>query len=104
MNREFSGKVAVVTGGASGIGRATALAFAREGAEVIVSDAGDGGGETTVAMIRKAGGSARCVVCDIAKPDQVRALIAEAVLFLCSSGASFITGHPLLVDGGYVAQ
>lgn len=75
MKPQFDGKVAVITGAADGIGRATALAFAREGAAVVVSDVSDGGGETTVGLIRKAGGTARCVVCDVSKPEQVRALI-----------------------------
>jgi NAD(P)-dependent dehydrogenase (short-subunit alcohol dehydrogenase family) len=79
MKTPFDGKVAVITGAANGIGRATALAFAREGATVVVSDVSDGGGETTVGLIRKAGGTARCVPCDISKPDQVRALVAGTV-------------------------
>lgn len=79
MKTEFEGKVAIVTGGAFGIGRATAIAFAREGAAVVVSDVADGGGEQTVGLIRKAGGTARSVVCDVASREQVRALIAGTV-------------------------
>ena len=56
MPYEFNDKVTLVTGGASGIGRATALAFAQAGARVIVSDVAEAEGETTVEMIRRAGG------------------------------------------------
>lgn len=54
MSRQFEGKVALVTGGSSGIGRATALAFAREGAKVVVADLDAAGGEETVRLIREA--------------------------------------------------
>ena len=57
MNRELEGQVALVTGGGNGIGQATALAFAREGARVVVCDVDGGGGEDTVVQIREAGGA-----------------------------------------------
>jgi NAD(P)-dependent dehydrogenase (short-subunit alcohol dehydrogenase family) len=56
--KEFDGKIALVTGGGSGIGRATALAFAREGAQVVIGDRNTRRGEGTVSMIRNAGGTA----------------------------------------------
>jgi len=76
---DFAGKVALVTGGASGMGRETALAFAREGAKVVVADVQVDGGEETVAMIRKAGGEAIFVKADVSKTAQVKALIDKTV-------------------------
>jgi hypothetical protein len=68
--KEFADKVAVVTGAASGIGRASALAFAARGAKVVVSDVQVDGGEATVAKIKKSGGDAMFVRADVS----VRAL------------------------------
>ena len=56
MVRRLEGKVSLVTGGSSGIGRASALAFAREGAKVVVSDVDVARGEETVQMVKKASG------------------------------------------------
>ena len=56
MAGRVDGKVALVTGGASGIGRATALTFAREGAKLIVADLNEEGGQQTVYMITEQGG------------------------------------------------
>jgi NAD(P)-dependent dehydrogenase (short-subunit alcohol dehydrogenase family) len=79
MARQFENQVALVTGGSNGIGRATAIAFAREGAKVIVSDVAEGAGEETVAAIRSAGGEARYVRCDVGDAAQVATLINGTV-------------------------
>ncbi|HEX7746463.1 MAG TPA: SDR family NAD(P)-dependent oxidoreductase, partial [Micromonosporaceae bacterium] len=65
MNGTLEGKVALVTGGGSGIGRATALAFAREGAKVVVSDVVSEGGKETVRLIEAAGGMAFFMEADV---------------------------------------
>ncbi|WP_336977699.1 glucose 1-dehydrogenase [Altererythrobacter fulvus] len=71
----FEGKTALVTGGATGIGRASATAFAAEGARVLIGDI-DERAEETVAIIRQAGGEADFIRTDVADGDQVRALVA----------------------------
>ncbi len=60
-------KVAVITGGGSGIGRETAVLFAKEGAAIVVADVNDGGGEETVQMVRQAGGQATYVHADVSR-------------------------------------
>jgi NAD(P)-dependent dehydrogenase (short-subunit alcohol dehydrogenase family) len=75
----FAGKVALVTGGNSGIGRATALAFAREGAAVVVASRTAAMGTETVRLIESAGGSARYVAVDVADEEMVAAMVAAAV-------------------------
>jgi len=73
------GKIALITGGGSGIGRAAALALAKEGATVAVSDILAAGGEETVRLIQAAGGEATFIKADVAKAAEVEALINKVV-------------------------
>jgi NAD(P)-dependent dehydrogenase (short-subunit alcohol dehydrogenase family) len=75
----FAGKVVLVTGAAGGIGRAAALAFAREGARVAVSDISQAGGEETVALIRQAHGDAMFIRTDVSREAEVEAMVAQTV-------------------------
>lgn len=74
----LQGKVALVTGAASGIGRATALAAAREGARLLVVDA-VAAGEETARLIKQAGGEAVFCKCDVTRAAEVEAMVAAAV-------------------------
>jgi NAD(P)-dependent dehydrogenase (short-subunit alcohol dehydrogenase family) len=75
----LEGKIALITGCGSGIGRATALAFAREGANVTCADVDQAGGEATVAMIKEARGNAEFARADVTDANQVQALINRIV-------------------------
>ena len=78
----FAGKVAFVTGGANGIGRAAALAFARDGASVVVADVSDTQNQETARMIQDLGGRALAVACDVSRnADVQRALNATVDRF-----------------------
>lgn len=79
MSQLLSGQVALVTGAGNGIGRATALAFAREGVKVVVSDVDAKGGEATVELIRAAGGEATFIRCDVTRDAEVKALVEGTV-------------------------
>jgi NAD(P)-dependent dehydrogenase (short-subunit alcohol dehydrogenase family) len=79
MTRDLEGKSALVTGGASGIGQATALAFAREGARVAVADIMQDAAQRTVNEIEAMGGQALAIACDVTDDDAVKAMIAATV-------------------------
>ncbi len=79
MDKLFDGAVALVTGGSSGIGRATALAFGAEGAKVVVASRRSDESAETVRLIEAAGGEAIFVKTDVSKATEVEALVAEAV-------------------------
>src|SRR5262245_43647949 len=75
----LEGKAALITGGARGIGRATAVLFAREGARVAVADTAEDGARETVAMINAAGGQALSLRADVTRSADVEAMIASTV-------------------------
>ena len=79
MVGQLEGKVALVTGAASGIGRATALAFAREGAKVAVVDIAVEGGEQTARMIEDKGGEAIFIRADVSEAAQAEAMVRKTV-------------------------
>ena len=76
---EFAGKVALVTGAGDGIGRATAIAFARNGARVVVTDIQEAGGAGTVALIKGQGGEAAYQRCDVSRDADHRDAVAFAI-------------------------
>jgi NAD(P)-dependent dehydrogenase (short-subunit alcohol dehydrogenase family) len=78
MARQLEGKVALVTGGSAGIGRAAALVFAREGAKVVVSDVDTKGGEETVRKVIDGGGDATFVRADVSLSEDVKSLVDAA--------------------------
>jgi NAD(P)-dependent dehydrogenase (short-subunit alcohol dehydrogenase family) len=78
-NGSFAGKVAFVTGAANGIGRAAALAFAREGASIVVADVSERGNQETARMVEEAGGRALAVKCDVSRDNDVKAALEKTV-------------------------
>ncbi len=79
MAAMFNGDIALVTGGSSGIGRATAIAFARDGAKVVVASRRTDQSEETVRLINAAGGEALFVRTDMKKPAEIASLVARTV-------------------------
>ncbi|MBM3944049.1 MAG: SDR family oxidoreductase [SAR202 cluster bacterium] len=79
MAGQLQDKIVIVTGAGSGIGRASAIALAREGAKVVVSDVEGPGANETAETIRRAGGEATFVPCDVTQDGEVQALVAETV-------------------------
>src|SRR4051794_32319269 len=77
--KRFADKTAFITGGGSGIGRATAVAFAAEGARVIVTDRDATALEGSAEQVKAAGAQVLAITCDVSKPEEVQAAVAQAV-------------------------
>ena len=75
----LDGKVAIITGAASGLGRASAQLFAEHGASVVIADRDTAGGQETVAQIRDTGGQAEFIETDVAVADDADAMVTKAV-------------------------
>jgi NAD(P)-dependent dehydrogenase (short-subunit alcohol dehydrogenase family) len=78
-SNNFKGKVAFVTGAASGIGRATVIAFALEGATVVVADISDKGSHETANIIKEAGGLALAVKCDVSQTEDMKNCLGQTI-------------------------
>jgi NAD(P)-dependent dehydrogenase (short-subunit alcohol dehydrogenase family) len=99
----LAGKIALVTGGATGIGRVTALTFAREGATVIIADVDERGAEETVRLITATGGAAHTLATDVTRAAAVEALLAHIAatwgrLDCACNNAGMADGAPSWLD------
>ncbi len=104
----FRDKVVLVTGGNSGIGRATALAFAQEGAQVVIAARREAEGQAVVDVIKQAGGESRFVKCDVSIGADCQAMVADALnsygkLDVAVNNASIGRGPKTIVDEDDVA-
>src|SRR5438045_544472 len=79
IKMDFTGKVALITGGGNGIGRATSAAFARHGAKVVVVDRDAAGAQATAGIIRQNGGEALAVTADVTRSEDVKAYVRTAI-------------------------
>ena len=105
MSGVFDGQVALVTGGSSGLGRAAAVAFAAQGARVVVASRRSGESEDTVRSIREAGGDAVFIKADVSIAGDVEALVAKAVAHYGALHVAFnnagIEGDPFVRTADY---
>jgi NAD(P)-dependent dehydrogenase (short-subunit alcohol dehydrogenase family) len=105
MTKRFEGKVALVTGGTSGLGQDAALAFAREGAKVVVCGRKPEPGAATVALIRDQGGEGHFVQADVSSPDSAEAMVRACLdtygRLDCAYNNAGIDGVPNVPTGEY---
>lgn len=106
--RMLEGKAALVTGGARGIGRATALLFAREGARVAVADMSAGGAAETVSLINEAGGQGLSIACDVSSRAEVERMVDATVAAFgrldCAFNNAGIAGYQVDAAGQKTAD
>ncbi|VCU71632.1 3-oxoacyl-[acyl-carrier-protein] reductase FabG [Pigmentiphaga humi] len=103
MDTSFQGRVAFITGSGSGIGREMALAFARDGARVVVNDVNAQAGQQTVDLVTQAGGDARLAVCDITDLAQIKRTAQEAVdafgsIDILVNNAAVLIAHEMFLE------
>ena len=79
MTRQVEGKIALITGGSSGIGQATALAFSREGAKVVIADVNVESGEATLHQVKETGSEAIFVKTDVTKAIEVEKMMDKII-------------------------
>ena len=79
MSKQFESKIVLVTGGNAGIGQAIAIAFAKEGAQVVITGRRISEGNETVAMIKEAGGDAHFIQSDVSKTDEVKTMVEACI-------------------------
>ena len=103
MNQTFTNKVAIVTGATSGLGRATAIAFAKAGAKVVIAGRREAEGAAVVREITQAGGEALFVKTDVAREADVQALVARALERFGRLDCAF-NNAGIFVDTGPVTQ
>jgi NAD(P)-dependent dehydrogenase (short-subunit alcohol dehydrogenase family) len=102
----LSEKVAIVTGAGRGIGRAIALEFAAEGANVVVASRTPSTVESVVTEIEESGGVAIGLTVDVGERDQLERIVTSApvAVFLASTDSDFVTGQAIHVDGGQILR
>src|SRR5262245_5210844 len=101
MADQLTGKIAIITGGGSGIGRQTCLLFAREGADIVAADRNLAGAQETASMVEKLGRKARAVEVDVSQTAQVDAMVDAAMssfgrVDILVNCAGIWLRHPLL--------